>query len=101
MLEIVLIIALWQRMGTMMRSRGYVKTLGFQILVPICWMGTEFIVGFAFGFIRRLKDEAAPSGFDWQPYVGALVGAALCTGLLFFIASQFRKEDTAAPPPLP
>lgn len=101
MLEIILIIVLWQRMGNMMRHRGYEKTLGFQILVPICWLGSEFVVGFAFGFIRNIKGEAPVSGLDWQPYVGALAGAAISTALLFFIASQFRKDTTTAPPPLP
>ena len=91
MLEIILVVVLWKKMGEMMRGKGYDKPFWFQFFVPVCWLGGEFTGGFVFYAIRGQQ----VTGFDIPLYVVALAGAAIATIVMFFYAA---RQPQASPP---
>ncbi len=94
MLEIIAIIALWKKMGDMMRSRGYARPIGFQLLVILCWFGGE-VVGAVAVAIAYGATGHADAGF--MPYLGAIATAVVATGLVFLIASRFSRQAPFPP----
>jgi hypothetical protein len=99
MLEIIFVIALWKRMGKLMRGKGYDKPFWFQFFVPLCWLGGEFLGAFVYAVVRAMGGQP-DTEFDIFLYLAALVGAGLGAGTVFLIASCFSSRQ-GDPPPMP
>lgn len=99
MIEILIVVALWKKMGELMRSKGYQKPFWFQFFVPICWVVGEFSGAFVYAVIRAIRGQPATE-FDLFHYLAALVGAGLGAGGVFLIANCFSRRPQL-PPPLP
>jgi hypothetical protein len=99
MLEIILIIVWWRKMGDLIRKKGYRRTLYFQLLVPICWFGGEFFGAMLYATaVSFLAKKESTAGLAM--YGAALLCAALFTVILFLVANGF-PQNTKVPPPLP
>jgi hypothetical protein len=84
-------------MGAMMRARGYLKPVWFQVSVVAAWLGGEFLAGVIYGIVKAARGEPPTQGIDFAVYGLALLGAALCTTMVFLIARTFPNR--AEPPP--
>lgn len=79
MLEILLLIFLCKRLGTMLRAKG--RSAGwFQVLLVVCWFGGEFVCALAMMVITQNPNV------DATIYIGALLGAAGGAIIVFVIA---------------
>ena len=83
MLEIIALIAMVRRIGSIMREKGR-KGGWYQLLLVILWIGGE-VIGAVFGAIAINRSETLAI------YVCALVGAAIA----FWIAKS-ASPDTSA-----
>jgi hypothetical protein len=99
MLEILVIISLWQHMGTVMRGKGFEKPFWYQFCVPVGWFGGELAGALAYGILRGTIDPR-DTGFDLVGYLTALVGAGIGTAAVFVVAKSCPSR-IGAPPPLP
>jgi hypothetical protein len=99
MLEIIFVVLLWNKMGDLMRGKGYEKPFWFQFFVPVFWLGGEVTGGFIYGVVRAIQGEAHP-GMGLYGYLSAIVGAGFGAGAIFLVASCFSRRP-AVPPPLP
>jgi len=100
MLEILFVVALCKKMGSMMRGRGYEKPFWFQFCLVLCWLGGEVFGALVCGILRVLTEQPEVTGFDFVPYLSALVGAGVGAATMFLIAGCFSRQ-AAEPPPLP
>src|SRR5436190_10043669 len=99
MLEIILVIALWKKMGELMRGKGYDKPIWFQLFVPVCWFGGEFLGAFVYAIIQALRGQQ-DTGFDIFLYLTSLLSAGIGVGVMFLIANCFSRRPNM-PPPFP
>ncbi|HEV7404574.1 MAG TPA: hypothetical protein VGO11_16660 [Chthoniobacteraceae bacterium] len=96
MLEILLLIALCKKMGSMMRAKGYEKPFWFQFFVPVCWFGGE-VAGAIIYAVLALSRGGSQEGFDFMGYVAALIGAGVGAGVIFLIANSFARRPQLPP----
>ena len=90
MLEILLLIFLCRRMGSLLRAKGW-KPLFMQILVVLSWFGAMFLGAMAYSLYIALTQgpemvETAMENFSLPLYVWALVSAAMGVSCIFFVA---------------
>ena len=102
MLEILLLIYLGKRIGTMLRAKG--RSAGWmQALLVVCWFGGEVAGAVTMILLFGVSDGSA--------YLGALIGAACGAAVVFIIANSMAPAEppqirafpviAAGPPPAP
>ncbi len=94
MLEIIILIALCKRLGTIVREKGY-RAGGYQFMLVAFWFGGE-IAGAIFGVVlahaTHPELEEAPLG---MVYIPALLGAVLGAVTAFIIAKSLHPVQPA------
>ena len=100
MIELLVILVLWGKMGERMKARGFAKPIWFQVLVPASWLGGAFFSAIVREVIRLSLGAEEPTG-TFEAYLWAFGGAVLAMGLLFLITSFISRKPEVLPPPLP
>lgn len=97
MLEIVLLIFLCKKMGSLLRKKGW-KPLFMQILVVFLWFGAEVSGAFAYGvYVMVTQGMEAAEGIGWAAYLWALLAAVLGQLLLFGFAWLLPTQELPIP----
>ena len=86
MLEILLIVFMCRRIGTIMRQKGR-RPVWFQIALVLLWFGGEIGGGLAAAVFQAMTGPAG-SGGGMQIYLCALLGAGTGAGMAFLIAKS-------------
>jgi hypothetical protein len=85
MLEILLLVFLGKRLGTILRAKG--RSAGWmQALLVVCWFGGEIIGGMAVVVMDQMRGGSGQ--FDAGVYIGCLLGAIGGTVIVFVIAKS-------------
>jgi hypothetical protein len=95
MLEIILLIVMGKRLGTILRAKGR-RPGGYQFLMVIFWFGGEIlgaVVGAGIAFLTHPDVEELPLA---PIYLMALVGAILGMVSIFAIAKALRPVEPPA-----
>ena len=93
MLEILLLIFLCKKVGSIVGPKGY-SPGWFKFFAVIAWFGGE-IAGAFIGVIIAMMGDPNPQGPPMGIiYVGALVGAAVGVGIVFVIANSLAEKST-------
>jgi hypothetical protein len=87
MLEIIALIAMGKRIGSIMREKGR-KGGWYQLLLVVLWIGGEFVGAIFGGIITNGRGGLAI-------YLFALIGAAVGAAIAFWIANN-ASSDTSA-----
>ena len=95
MLEIILLIGLTKKIGSILEAKGR-KSGWFKLLTVALWIGGE-IVG---GIIGAVVGQISGLGFG-VGYLLALLGAACGALVAYLIAKNVRAVETFEPPPPP
>jgi membrane protein DedA with SNARE-associated domain len=87
MLEIILVVAISQKIAAMLNAKGR-SAVGYVILFVALWVGGE-IMGAVIGVIITIASNpnAMDAGFPWMAWVCGLVGAAIGGGIGYAIAA--------------
>ena len=95
MIEILLLVFLWKKMGTILRDKGWGTTLWMQLAVVVAWFGSMFAAGVAYGvYVTVTQGPAAadhPNMLVLYPLC-FLAGAA-SVGILFLLVSFFPSHE--------
>ena len=98
MLEIILIVFLCKKMGSILRNKGWEKTFWMQFLVVIVYLGSLFLGAMAYAiYIAITQGEAAVDAIGIDGYLAAYVGAAIGLGSLFLMTKLIRNRESENP----
>jgi uncharacterized membrane protein YeaQ/YmgE (transglycosylase-associated protein family) len=86
MLEIIALIALTNKIGSIAEQKGH-KSGGYKALTVLLWIGGEFIGAF-FGAAMASGDESAIC----TVYLIAIIGAAIGAGIAFAIVNSLPDQ---------
>lgn len=95
MLEILLIIFLWKKMGATLRDKGWGTTVWMQLAVVVAWFGCMFAAGVAYGiYVTITQGQAATDHPNMMVlYPLCFLAGALGVGVLFTIVSFLPSEE--------
>lgn len=93
MLEILFVYMLWNKMGEMMRRKGYENPLKFQLLVPLWWVSGEIAGFFVFMLTFAIVTGRKTLVFGWSTYFAGLIVALVGIMGMFVIARRFPDQQ--------
>ncbi len=94
MLEIILIVFLCKKMGSILRDKGWEKTFWMQFLVVFVYLGSLVAGAFTYGiYIGVTQGEAGLESLGIELYLAAYVGALIGVGGLFLSTKLIKDED--------
>ncbi|MFK5924362.1 MAG: hypothetical protein QM496_19475 [Verrucomicrobiota bacterium] len=95
MLEVILIIFLCNKMGSILRTKGWEKTFWMQFLVVVVYLGSLFAGSFVYViYVAITQGETALDGLGIVLYLAAYVGVLIGVGALFLSAKLIKNKTT-------
>ena len=98
MLEIIALIFLWGKMGSMLREKGWERTIWMQLAVIFVWFSSMLFGTVIFYTVLAFRHgadhfERIASGLRFELYITALLSAVVGTGILFLIAHLIPQKE--------
>ena len=85
MLEILLLVFLWRKLGEKLRNKGRTP-IGYQIGMVLAWFGTEVVAGVIYGVVSVIANEGREPEIGIGVYATALIAAGISAGCFFLLA---------------
>jgi hypothetical protein len=89
-IEIIVIISLWKKVGRMVEAKGHPSVRTFQFMLPVAWFGGQIAGAFTYAFVVGMQG-GQPEGF--VTYLCGLAGAAIGLAILFGIIRGLEQRE--------
>jgi hypothetical protein len=91
MIELLVIWFLWGKFGELLHRKGYTKTFGYQILLPVFWFGGQFAA--TIFYVTWLEMNPGTRESRGVMYLTSLMAAAVATALLYRILRSIPDKE--------
>jgi hypothetical protein len=96
MIETLVLIVIFKKMGEVLRSKGWTTTIWMQMLAVLVWIGFEVFGAFAYTvYVILTKGEDAVDDIGFAVYIVALPCALAGIGILFLVTKFLPEKNLA------